>query len=610
MQRFIWRSLAGGIIIGMTVSLASCGGGSPGSLGNGVVPQSQSTVQPTTRDAASQTKSSSLNPSAPNPCLVQPLRGLLVTPTTITIAPGAQSSFQICTQFNSTYALTASNSLLASPHFPETVTPKPMGQNDVFIATVNITAGAVGGADTLTIKDKKGDKQTVTVNITVGPLSFSCPALANADGTTVACTVTNPGYGGTYTFTASSTSNNCTPTLSGFTVSDTTAEGCTLTLKPTTGSEAQQQQTVQFDGPLSLSCPGPGVVNGTGIICTITNPNYPAAGTYTVSRTSGSCSNGTLSGNSFSVTDTTAETTCTMQVAANSGSETAASQTMTFVGPLSFVCSSPAGVGPTGSSCTFSDPGYSGNYIYSKTGSCLPSAAGDGTLTLTDGSAEECDATITESSNPGQASTAKIQFIGPFTFGCDSAAATGSNATCNYSYPGFGGTLAASVDQTTCSATAPASGSFTVTDSVAETCTATLTPSSGPFSAQSAPITFSTVSGGVGPLSLNCPLNGTVKVVTSCSISNPGYAGAYTYGTSSATCTLSNETTSGVGVLDSAPETCTVTVTPTSGTESAVSKNILWINPGGGGGGGGGCSKPRIVHGKKNGKPTGFAVQC
>lgn len=615
---FLFRGLfARGFVVALTLALTACGGGTSPS-GN-IVPQSSQAntahAQTTQASATSTQAVAATNATLPTPCTKIPVKSLQVSTTTITMSPSTSTSFQACTQYSGPYTITATPSTQTIITFPKTVNPTD-GVNGIFSATINVTAGAVDGTVTLTVRDKKGNKQQVVVTV-IGPLSLSCLSnIANA-GSTTSCSVSNPGYAGTYTFAASSTSGNCTATLSGYVVGDTSAEACTVTLTPTSGSENAVQQTVQFVGPLGLSCPGTGVVGNTGVSCTVTNQNYPNADTYTITAKTGSCSPGTLSSGSFTVTDSTAES-CTVQIAANSGSETAQTATVSFVGPLTLNCSSPAAVGATGSSCTYGDPGYTGNYNFTKTGSCTVSAATATTLTITDATAELCDATITEASSPSQTISANIQYVGPLTLSCPNASATGTAVTCSYSYPGFGGTLTASTDKTTCSpnTTSPTpvtGGSFTVNDTSDETCTATLTPSTGPEAAVSAPITFSTVTGGVGPLALNCPSSGTVNVATSCSFTNPGYAGSYTSSTVTGiyctTGTVSGSASGNFSVNDTASESCTVKLTPTTGTESAAQATIFF-NSSGGGGGGGGCSKPRIVHGKKNGKVIGFVLQC
>ena len=624
MLSFFRCFIASGLICGVTLTFVACGGGNGIAPNGNVVPpqSSQSTaVHPVTQTATTHSQAVTAASPAPNPCTKAPVKSLAVSTNSIAMSPSTSTSFQACTQYAGAYTITASPSNETILTFPKTVNPVYQ-PSTIEVATINVTAGATAGTVGLKVRDKKGNTQTVTVTISVGPLSLTCPALGNAGGTSVSCTYTNPGYGGGYNAVGTSTTSCTASAASGgsFTVGDTAAEGCIVTLTPSSGSQTAQTATIQFVGPLSLSCPGPGAVNGAGITCTITNANYPGGDTYTISNAGGSCAAGSLSGSTFTVTDGTAETTCKIQVAANSGSEASTSQTMTFIGPLTLTSCTPlpAPVGASGTTCTYNDPGYSGNYGFSKTGNCTVSAATGSTITFTDGSAEECDATLTESSSPGQTATQKIQFVGPLTFGCDSAAASASSpgANCNYSYAGFTGTLATSVD-TSCtpSSSAPTpvtGGSFTVSDSTNETCTVTLTPSSGPFSAQSQQITFSTASS-VGPLSLNCAATGTTNIGVNCTISNPNYTESYTDSTSSTTCTLSSESNSGLTVSDSAAETCSVTVTPAADSgESAVSKNITFSSSRGGGGGGGcsGTRKPHTIHVKKNGKDIGFVVQC
>lgn len=477
------------------IALAACSGGS-----NAVPPEQHNVLTP------------QVAPTASTPCTAPPIKGLQVSTKSLTLAPGAAGQFVACTQFYSAYTITASTAGIVSFSSPVNPVELPAG---LYAATIAVTAGQQGGSTTLTVKDKRGDSAQVTVTV-VTPITLTCPGTGAAGATGVSCTYVNSGYNGGYTTSASTATCSAGSASNGsFTVTDSTAENCIVTLTPTSGPQSPVQATIQFVGPLTLSCGSSGVVNGTGVSCTYGDPGY--TGDFKLAASSTTCAFASVTATSFTVSDSAAES-CTVTMSESSAPSQSTQATITFVGPLALTCPSAGVTGAGGVTCTYTNPGYPGSYTTGATGSCSAGAASN--------------------------------------------------------------------------------GSFTVTDSTAETCTVTLTPSSGPESAASAQIAFSAPAA-VGPLSLSCPSTGTTGATgVSCSYSNPNYAGGYTDSTSSGTCVAGTPSNGTFGVTDSAAETCTVTLTPTSGTESAVSQSITFSAPSGGGGGGGGAGCAVVKRGK------------
>jgi hypothetical protein len=129
-------------------------------------------------------------------------------------------------------------------------------------------------------------------------------------------------------------------------VSDGTAEGCTVTLTPSSGNQSAVSAQITFSadaGVIALSCPA-GASDGTsgagvGGACTYTNSDASYAGSYTISLTAGSgetaCSDGSVSlgatSGSFTVFGS-GTGTCTVTLTPDSGTESAASATITYGG--------------------------------------------------------------------------------------------------------------------------------------------------------------------------------------------------------------------------------------------------------------------------------------
>lgn len=161
------------IIIG-AFTFAGCGGG-PASLPTTNYPPSNSPALASTLPAYRHHHKHVLDAS----CTRAPVQSLQITPTSLTLASKGSAQFTACTQYESTYTLTASPNGIVS--VPASVTPT-VGPNGIKSATISVTAGAICGSGSITVQDKKGNKQTVSVNVTCGKPLF----VANAASSSVA----------------------------------------------------------------------------------------------------------------------------------------------------------------------------------------------------------------------------------------------------------------------------------------------------------------------------------------------------------------------------------------------------------------------------------------
>jgi hypothetical protein len=104
-----------------------------------------------------------------------PGKKLGVAPSSLTLAPNGSDQFTACTQYSSKYTITVSPSgVLTAPTSPSTVTPTEPANGTTYSATVTVTAGATACKNaTITIKDKRGNTQTVNVSVTGCSQTFS-----------------------------------------------------------------------------------------------------------------------------------------------------------------------------------------------------------------------------------------------------------------------------------------------------------------------------------------------------------------------------------------------------------------------------------------------------
>ena len=472
--------------------LVACGGGGGGA--------SLPMAQPNSPQSVGSTHTQAAVVAASTNCTQAPVKGIRASVSSLTVVAGGQpGSFIVCTQYFTKFTVSTgfNGSIISYKLTPST----PM--NDViYTATVTVN-GLTPGSTSMTISDKKDTP--VTVNITVlGPLSLACPGVADVGGTGVSCTVTNPGFQGTYTFAAPPADTTCNTSLNGFMVSDTVAESCTVTLTPT-GPQSAAQQTIQFAGPLTLTCTTPAAVGATGAACTYSNPDY--SGDYKFTKTSGGCTLAGFTITTLTITDSTAED-CTISLTPTpaSGSETGKTATIHFEGPLTLACGS-AGATGTSVPCSFSYPGYSGSYSTSvdMTNTCSATTPSNNSFTVTDSAAETCTVTLTTSDALAAKTSAPITFsaasgLGPISVSCPNSQTKGSTAGCTYTNPNYTGGYTTMTSSGTCSLpSAPSNGAFSVSDSAAENCTVTLTtsPDNGETPGK-ATINFTAPSGGGG----------------------------------------------------------------------------------------------------------------
>ncbi len=324
-------------------------------------------------------------------------------------------------------AISTANCTYADPGYAGTYSAST---STLTCASTAPASGAVTASDTaaesctLTLTAVKTGQQaraTITFAAVPGPLTLNCPTDGVVGANGVQCTYSNPNYSGDYTVTtSSSTCGIASQTANGFAVSDSAAEACTITLTPSSGTQAAVQQTVTFVGPLVLSCPNAGVTGGTGVTCTYTNPGY--TGTYTLAAT-GSCATNASTGG-FTVSDATSEA-CTVTLTPGSP-ETSVAATITFsapsaVGPLSLTCPSSVAIvsGPIpNADCTYTNPNYTGGYTAStssNSGHCsvssAPSGAASGGLAIAESSAENCTVTLHPTSGTESDTQASVLFI-------------------------------------------------------------------------------------------------------------------------------------------------------------------------------------------------------
>jgi len=95
-------------------------------------------------------------------CTKTPVMNLQVTPASLTIAPNGSASFTACTQYATTYSLKVAPKGFVS--VPASVTPTTQ-PTTIKAATISVTAGSTCGSGTITVTDKKNDKQIVNVSI-------------------------------------------------------------------------------------------------------------------------------------------------------------------------------------------------------------------------------------------------------------------------------------------------------------------------------------------------------------------------------------------------------------------------------------------------------------
>lgn len=497
-MRLFRRSIIAAFLGGaLSITIASCGGG------GGSVPATTQAVRPPARPASTtvQTTASTGN------CTTQPVKSIQASVSSITVSVGQSpaGTFIVCTQYFSKYTAVVGDSTIASV----SIAPATPVNDQLYEATVTVT-GLKAGSTTVAITGKKGN--TVTVSITVlGTLSMTCTPAANEISTNASCSYTYPGYNGSYTTSASSTSGNCTAGAASngsFTVTDSTAESCTPKLTPTSGPAAPVTQTVSFVGPLSVTC-DKAAITGNNANCSYSDPGY--TGDFTPSESTTTCHipAASITPTAFSLTDSAAEG-CTVTLTEASAPAQHNSAGVQFVGPLSFIC---PGAGSTGTSisCTVTNPNYSGiSGTYTQSASststnCSVTAVSNGSLSVSDSTAESCAVTLTPSS-PESAVTQTIAFstpaggVGPLSLACPSNALIGNTVSCTYSNPGYAGayTTSGSGSCSVGSAATSASGSISAADNVVETCTVTLTPTSGTETAVQQSIVFESTGGGGG----------------------------------------------------------------------------------------------------------------
>jgi hypothetical protein len=124
-------------------------------------------------------------------CTKVPVNGLQVTQTSLTLAPTGSAQFTACTQYSSKYTITVSPSgVLTAPSSPSTVTPTVPQNTSIFSANITVTAGPTCGSATITVKDKKGNKQTVSVHVSGCSQTFTFTAPGGVQTFTVPSGVT------------------------------------------------------------------------------------------------------------------------------------------------------------------------------------------------------------------------------------------------------------------------------------------------------------------------------------------------------------------------------------------------------------------------------------
>src|SRR5215469_4292173 len=138
--------------------LASCsgGGGGPSSVPTATSPMvvSPNLAAPQARHRGHK------HPLDATVCTKTPVMNLQVTPTSLTIAPNGSASFTACTQYATTYSLKVAPKGFVS--VPASVTPTTQATT-IKAATISVTAGSTCGSGTITVTDKKNDKQIVSV---------------------------------------------------------------------------------------------------------------------------------------------------------------------------------------------------------------------------------------------------------------------------------------------------------------------------------------------------------------------------------------------------------------------------------------------------------------
>ena len=288
------KAVKGAITAGI-LTLAACSGSNPGILS----PVNNPVTQPLGHPGTIRTQSASL------PCSL-PVKGLEITASSLSIVQGDTAHFTACTTFSSPYTITASADGIVS--FASPVNPTEPAGSTIYSATIAVTALQPGSV-TLTVSDKKGEKANISVTVkAVGPLTLSCSQARTEVGGSISCTYNNPNYVGDYT--ASSSSSTCvasSPSNGSFSVNDSVAEDCSITLTPTSGSESPANATVHFVGPIQFSCDSTSQFVGGTVTCSYTNPNYSGPFNVSAFSSSGQCAATVPSNGTLQVTDSVAE---------------------------------------------------------------------------------------------------------------------------------------------------------------------------------------------------------------------------------------------------------------------------------------------------------------
>lgn len=149
-------------------------------------------------------------PDTTTGCNGNPIKGLQASATdlgTLT-SVGATASFTACTQYFSKYSVSVSPAGVVSvPASP--VVPTSPAEDMPYSTLITATAVANGTA-TITVRDKKGNTQSVTVTVAIpsasGIITFSqtSPYNFGTGFSDANATITESGYSGTFSITACS----------------------------------------------------------------------------------------------------------------------------------------------------------------------------------------------------------------------------------------------------------------------------------------------------------------------------------------------------------------------------------------------------------------------
>jgi hypothetical protein len=190
------RGLLAPLLVAASLALSGCGGGS---FSSPPIPQAASQQPGTT----AKTRSPAATSTSPGACSTPPIQTLTATTKSLLVDVGDTATFQVCTEYASTYVLNGFDNTIISA--PTSVTPDVTAANGIKLATISVT-GLAPGSTTISITDKKGNTVTVDVTVTsIQILPWKDPAFASA---TINCTITTqptnenvlPGF------------TNCTPT--------------------------------------------------------------------------------------------------------------------------------------------------------------------------------------------------------------------------------------------------------------------------------------------------------------------------------------------------------------------------------------------------------------